>query len=750
MNQYRDIDSEKPTSSHDHSDEVIGASSDGSEDSNNFNDPYRERVRQLELQIESAGKNHIKQSILLRARFFYLFFLLMALSAISMIIYYQFGSDSGKLKAQSIEYSFKSEVIEATRGDVLSQDKRTLATSIVYYDLRMDMMAQGLTDAVFNKNAVELSKKLSSFFKDQSASQYYIGLQRARSEKKRYYRLSPRRVDYLELQHIKTFPILNLPPNEGGFIAVEMGKRVNPYGNLAGRTIGFVNSVGVKVGLEGSFDNYLKGVNGLTVKQKISGNFWIPIVDDHNIDPINGSDIVTTINIDMQGRVQESLRRQVSEMEADWGCVVVMEVATGQIRAISNITRLKSGELIEDYNYAIGMSLEPGSTFKIAGLITLLDDAKASPDEQFNTGKGEEQIGYVKVIDTKAGGYGTLTLREIIEKSSNIGIAKAVNKYYGHRPARFVESLGKYGFNKPLGIEISGESTPLIKHPNLKNGWDGTTLTMMSYGYALRLSPIQTLAFFNAIANNGVLVRPQLVTAIESHGKTIKTFPTEVLNPAICSKETANKVKSILHGVTEDGTAKLIRNDKYTVAAKTGTAQIALGRHGYKTASGSIHYMGSIAGFFPVDKPKYSIVVAIKTFWDTGSDKVYYGGRLTGPLFKDIADYIFNSDLSMSKGGRNEVQTQVAKHDLTYFIDDPKRLNNIAKTLKVSIPISKPKTKIDSTGIPNVIGFSPTLAQEILWRTGVQVRLDGRGRIYEQKLVSDTITGIKTVYLKLK
>lgn len=679
---------------------------------------------------------------------FYIIFLVMALSSLGMILYYQFGSQSDRLKAQALEVSFKTHVIEASRGDILSDQKRTLATSIVYYDLRLDMMAQGLTDKVFNDNVGALAKGLSAFFKDKSEQQYLVALRVARSEKRRYVRLGNRKVDYLELQQLKKLPILSLPPNRGGFIPQEIGRRVNPYGDLASRTLGFVNSVGVKVGLEGSFDNTLKGSSGLAVMQKISGNFWIPVVSENNIEPINGNDVITTINIEMQGNVQNALRTRIAEMEADWGCVVVMDVATGHVKAISNISRLKSGQLVEDYNYAIGMSLEPGSTFKVATLLTLLDDAKASPVERFDTEDGDAQIGYTKVVDTKIGGYGVLTLTEIIEKSSNIGIAKAVNKYYGNRPSRFVEHLSKYGFNKPLGLEISGESKPVIKHPNLKNGWDGMTLTMMSYGYALRLSPIQTLTFYNAVANNGKMMKPKLVTAIESQGKTIKTFPDEVLNPAIASPKSIKQVQSIMEGVVTNGTAKQLRNDNYTVAAKTGTAQIALGRSGYKTATGGRHYMGSLAGYFPANKPKYSMIIVIKTAWEPGSGKAFYGGQLAGPLFKEIADDIFNADLSMIKPQANPV-TQTPKA-LTYCADSLKKIEKSAKFLRVAYNKTEINISADSTGVPNVIGVAPNIAQEKLWEAGYDVKITGRGRIYEQQLDVDSISGKKTVILKLK
>lgn len=706
-------------------------------------------------------ENPIKESILLRARVLYMIFVGMGIMAIVFILKTQFGSNSKMLIEQSLVYSYKNEVIEASRGDVISDDGRTLATSILYYDLRIDMKAPGLTDEIFNASVVELSDKLATFFEDKTPLQYYRYLVNARKKKHRYLRIGNRRVDYLELGFIKTFPILSLPPNKGGLMAEEISRRVNPYGSLAGRTLGFVNSVGVKVGLEGTFDNVLKGVDGLTVKQKISGTFWIPIASENNIEPIHGQDIHTPINIELQDMVQLALKKRVIEAEIDWGTVIVMDVESGHIKAIANLTQTKDGKLFEDYNYAVGMSLEPGSTFKIPVMMTMMDDMNASPNTIIDTENGRVRVGYANVVDTKIGGYGRISLAEVIEKSSNVGMAKAINKYYGANPKRFIEKLNEMGLDERLGVQIKGEAKPLIKHPDDRKSWDGTTLTMMSYGYALRQTPLQTLTFFNAVANNGVMVKPQFVTGISSQGILTTKFPTDTLRVLDISTKTLTNIQNILEGVVKQGTARSLQSPNYTVAAKTGTAQIAIGRSGYKTSSGGRHYLGSTAGYFPTEKPKYSIIVALKTFRKKGSKQTYYGGALAAPLFKEICDYIYSIDFSLHS------------NDAKVLIKEPRKLNVMTsdtknlETLSKFVPVNKAYGKgeiaqvkdgnassfniaRDENGVPIVVGYSPLKAQQILMNEGYKVQINGYGAIYEQHNLYDSITNIQTVTLILK
>lgn len=612
------------------------------------------------------------------------------------------------------------------------------------------MQANGLTEEIFTQNLDPLCQALSDYFKDKSPAQFREELSRARREGKRYHLVVKQKINFLELKEIKKFPMFSLGPNKGGFMPIEIGRRIRPYGEIASRTIGFVNSSGVKLGVEGGFDNILRGTDGLTIKQKVSGNFWIPISSPLNIEPTNGMDVVTTIDIEMQDMVQTELRQRLLDTEADWGTVIVMETKTGHIKAIANGTRKDTSTVVEDYNYAIGMSQEPGSTFKLTGLITLLEDAKMSLSDPVNTEGGAIWIGPAKVVDTRKGGYGTITLKEVFEKSSNIGMAKSVNKYYASNPSRYVEALKRLGIDKPLNLQIAGEARPTLRHPSQKRFWDGMTLTMMSYGYAVRITPMQTLTLYNAIANGGKMIKPLFVKNLLLYGQVVESYQAEELIPQICSPETVEKVRSALEGVVETGTAKMLKNPMYSVAAKTGTAQIAVGRSGYYV-NGGRHYLGSVAGYFPADKPRYTIMIAIKTFRRDGSDKPYYGGALAGPLFRSIADRIYTTNYDfidpikqqpilpskalVAKAGPSDELNKLISEMKIVVTPAPSGVTSRLDTGRVVVV-----TPIDTDGsiMPDLRGMSASEAVRLLENRGMRVSIQGRGVVREQTPLPQT------------
>ena len=324
-------------------------------------------------------------------------------------------------------------------------------------------------------------------------------------------------------------------------------------------------------------------------------------------------------------------------MQADWGTAILMEVSTGEIRAITNLTRKGEGNIVEDYNYAIGMNMEPGSTQKLASLITLLDDAGASLDEKYDTGNGTAIIGRTKVTDTH--GYGLLTLKGVFEKSSNVGFAKAVNKYYKDDPKRFVEHLYKMGLNEPLHLQIAGGQNPVIRKPG-DRWWDGTTLTNMAYGYALLLTPMKTLTFYNAVANDGRMVSPLFVKELRQYGQTLRTYRARTMVSSIASDETLKEVRAAMRGVVEEGTGRILKSRYYKVGGKTGTAQIPVNGR-YTDRNGGRHYLATMVGYFPEDDPKYSCLVALKTYNAPGHRRFYYGASLAGPVFRAIADRVY-------------------------------------------------------------------------------------------------------------
>ena len=508
-----------------------------------------------------------------------------------------------------------------------------------------------------------------------------------------------------------------------------------------------MNQSGVTLGIEGGFDDYLKGQPGRTLKQKISGNFWTPIASDQNIDPVDGYDVVTTLNIEMQDMVQSALREWIAQAEADWGCVAVMEVRTGEIKALSNITRRPDGSLVEDYNYAIGMSMEPGSTFKLAALIALLDDAHMPLSATFDTEGGRTQIGPVKVVDSHFGD-GVLSLQQIFEKSSNVGMAKAVNRAYAGQPSKFVNAINRLGIHKPLDLQLAGEARPLVKHPAMKNGWDGTTLTMMSYGYALRVAPIHTLSLYNAIANDGVMVKPMFVRELRQYDRTVRSFPADTLNGAICSQATLRGVQRALEGVVMNGTGRMLQNPKYRIAAKTGTAQVAIGRHGYTNSAGGRHYLGSMAGYLPADKPKYSIIVALKTYHPVGSKNPYYGGALAGPLFKTVADRVYAMNYNLTN--RVVPRAQAFDPQLRALPGPAAQLGELLKGLNVAgapkLPyegtvaidsggrVIVPATMPVTAGVPDLRGLTLGEALEISESVGLKPKFAGMGVVLTQSL----------------
>ncbi|MDD3108778.1 MAG: penicillin-binding transpeptidase domain-containing protein, partial [Alistipes sp.] len=371
--------------------------------------------------MKEVRPHNIKKEILHRVRVLYLLFFLIGVLIVGKILYLQYGPHGAELRSRGTTITYDRVTLEANRGDILACDGRILSTSVPEYEIRMDMAAPGLSEKViidstkkkkefyFMTEVDSLAYCLAHFFGDKSKNAYKLKLLTAfeSKEKNRYLLVSPRRVNHLEIQEIKRFPLFRRGPNKGGFIAKQINRRLQPHGSMAKRTIGMVNQAGTKVGIEGAFDSLLRGTNGNVLMQRISGNFWMPVPDEMNVDPVDGIDVVTTLDVDIQDVAERALRDQLELMQADWGTAVLMEVATGEIRAMTNLTRRGEGDIVDDYNYALQMNMEPGSTQKLASLIALLDDAGASLDEKFETGNGHAQIGAAKSTDTH--GYGTLT-----------------------------------------------------------------------------------------------------------------------------------------------------------------------------------------------------------------------------------------------------------------------------------------------------------------------------------------------------
>ncbi|MFC2176437.1 peptidoglycan D,D-transpeptidase FtsI family protein, partial [Bacteroidota bacterium] len=542
--------------------------------------------------------------------------------------------DKWRAKAETQTTVFRT--IEAVRGNIFATDGSLLATSKPIYEIRWDASIPALTDDYFNEHIDQLSKELANLFKDKTANSYKRELTKARANHSQYY-LIRRKVDYKELKQLRQFAIFNRGQYKGGFIYRQKNKRAKPFKELASRTIGY-DREDYRVGLEGSFSKELTGVGGKRLMQKIAGGNWKPLNDENEIEPKDGSDLITSIDINIQDVAEHALLKQLETHGAHHGCAVLMEVETGNIKAIANLSLQANGTYAETFNYAIGSATEPGSTFKLASMICLLEDGFVTPSDSVDIEGGIKKYYRATMKDSKTGVYDKITVAKAFEISSNVGISKLVNQYYSSKPEKMTSRLVGMHLDQPLGVEIKGEGQPSIPSPKDKS-WSGISLPWMSIGYEVLQTPMQILALYNAIANNGKMVKPKIVTAIKKHGKTEQEFPTVVLNEKICSQKTVDQVKALLEGVVEHGTAKNLKHANYKIAGKTGTAQIAKGGSYHREKS----HQASFVGYFPAEKPRYSCIVVV----DSPSKAVYYGNLVAGPIFKEISDKVYSTQIKM-------------------------------------------------------------------------------------------------------
>lgn len=558
--------------------------------------------------------------------------LLFAIAIIYQIFHIQW-IEGDKWKKLSEEISLSYQEVKATRGNIYSDNGSLLATSLPFYRVAIDPTIAD--ENIFRENIDSLSYLLARNF-GQTATYYRQKIMGARQKGNQYLLLSRDLIGYQQKKEMETWPIFREGRLSGGVIFSKTDKRFRPFSNLAFRTIGFLNENDYGAGLEYSFNDYLAGQNGKALFQKISGGSWRPLYDGSEVRPKDGFDIQTTIDINLQDVAESALLKHLIQHDADMGCVVVMEVATGEIKAISNLKKLKSGDYGEVYNYAVGSHglREPGSTMKLASYIALFEEKNLKLSDTIQTGDGELKFYKETVRDHKPGGYGTITIKEAFEKSSNIAIAKMVDETFQKNPQRYLDYLNNMGLTKPLGFQMVGEGKPKI--PPL-NQWSGITLPWMAYGYGLELTPLQILTLYNAVANNGKMIRPLLVKSINKVDKEVNTFETNVISSQICSKETLKKIRVLLEGVVENGTASNINNANYKIAGKTGTAQ------SLKDGRYIRQYYTSFAGYFPAENPKYSAIVVM----DNPKGYRQYGSDVAAPVFKEIADKIYALDLKM-------------------------------------------------------------------------------------------------------
>ncbi|MCA4900186.1 MAG: penicillin-binding protein [Bacteroidota bacterium] len=694
---------------------------------------------------------NIKKSILIRVRLAFLGVLVFAICVAAKIGHIQFAQGE-KWKKMGEEINFDYKKVKATRGNIYSDNGSLLATSLPFYKVAMDPTLA--KEEVFKKGVDSLAYQLSRYFKDKSKQDYKELLIDARTSHKQYIILNRKQINYQTKKEMMKWPIVREGRYKGGVIFEKMDVRYRPFSNLSRRTVGFVNEDGRGAGLEYSFNASLGGQDGEALFQKIAGGTWKPVFDGNNIKAIDGLDIHTTIDINLQDVAETSLHRAMQAHNADAGTVVVMEVKTGHIKAISNLSADGEGGYQEEFNHAVGGSFEPGSTFKLVTMMNLLEDTNIELTDSINTGRGEYKFYNRTVRDHEEGGYGRITIKQAFEVSSNIAMARLVDKHYGTKPSKFLENIDELKLSKPLGLQITGESFPKITRPTDK-AWSGITLPWMAYGYGFEISPLHTLALYNAIANDGKMIKPMFVTAVSQAEKVIQEFETETINSKVCSNKTLNQLRLLLEGVVENGTAKNLKNTYYKIAGKTGTAQILVdGRYEKR-------YITSFVGYFPAHAPKYTAIVLIKN-----PRGVYqYGNSVAGPVFRDIADNIYSRDINLHSAMEKKRMMEpgvfptlrAGKQEELTMLSNELGVSNHSATEEDWIKVAKngsavvwKKNPIVKGLVPDVTGMTFRDAIYVLEKSGLRVSYEGKGRVTEQSLSPGVKAGKGArIYLRL-
>ena len=641
--------------------------------------------------------------------------------------------------------------LSAERGTIYSEDGNMLSTSVPFFNIYIDFEADGLREKNgkrFKENLDSLSLCLANLFKDHSAASYKKLLLQGYKSDDRYYLLQ-RNLNFEQYKRLRDFPLVRLGRNKSGFITDAFSKRLNPFGLLANRTIGLSRDNAQNVGLERTYDSLLRGENGRRLVRYLNAGTYIP-VEGYEIDPENGKDIITTIDVNTQDIAENALLSMMVENECEHGTCIVMETATGKIKAMANLGKQPDGSYWEDLNYAIRAS-EPGSTFKLATLMSLLEDHEVRLTDHLNIEGGTWKIGTRTVHDAERQEISDVTVEQAFEHSSNVGMAKLVVAHYSQHPQQFVDHLKKLRLNQITGIDLAGETSPIIKSPKSRT-WSASTLPWMAFGYEVLISPLQTLTLYNAVANNGKMMKPYLVNTVQYAGGLDRENQPVVMIDKICSDETLAELRTCLEGVCIKGTGKTaFKNTFYPVAGKTGTALVANGNRGYADHI----YQSSFAGYFPANHPRYTCIVVIK---NKPFAKKYLGAAVAGPVFREVADKLMSMEVLTPDSLQLASYTDLLKKDSTayYYAGTTDGIKNIFYTLKMpyadssrdnkwsgvyrqnSQPVVKAKTE-EMKKVPDVKGMGLKDALYLLESRDLKVIARGTGKVKQQSISAGTI-----------
>jgi cell division protein FtsI (penicillin-binding protein 3) len=691
--------------------------------------------------------------------------LLIGVGIVGRVIYIQ-SYEFERWQAEGESFNAQIRSIEPSRGQIFSSNGSVLATSVPVYELRWDSQVERFDAQEFDAALDSLSRGLARIIGNRSAAEFKTRLRKARQRGARY-ELFGRDLSYLQMKELKHLPFIRKGRLGSGFMFIKEDKRLKPFGSLAARTIG-IHREENRVGMEASWNEALQGVEGQQLQMRASGGVWIPATEDYVVEPQDGLDLVSTIDMHLQDVASRALEKQLVKHNAAWGTVVLMEVATGRIRAIANLTRDGDGKDLqgaapkyyESYNHAIGTAVEPGSTFKLATLMAAME-AGLSPETVIATGNGVTTFYGKKMHDSNydRGGHGDLSIEEVFEVSSNVGTALAIQQTFGEQPQAFLDGLAAIGCTEPTGIALAGEAQPQVYREVGADRWSKLSLTQMAIGYEVTQTPLQSLALVNAVANGGQILQPQLVESLERNGRTVETFAPQVLNPAVCSPTTLATCRRMMERVAApggNGTASpIFRNSPYRVAGKTGTAWIA-GPNGYDG-----RYRASFAGYFPADAPKYSCIVVIA---DTRSG-YYYGSTIACPVFKDLADKVYATDPSLhpategnfadaphlpgaKDGAKVDLLTLYANWDIPYTEAEP--TGDWVRAATGADTVAIRPLPIPAAAVPDVRGLGLRDALYLLENAGLRVTTAGIGTVRQQSILPGTaLRGSGTIHLEL-